>query len=58
MKILLLFIQVLWIDEKGAVASEYALLISGIAVAVTIGISLFGSAVQTLYQNAVDRFPK
>lgn len=44
-------------EEDGAVASEYAILISGIAVAIVAAVSLFGGAVLQLYEEAVRKFP-
>jgi len=45
------------IEEGGAVAAEYALLISGIAVAIFAAVTLFGGAVLQLYEEAVKKFP-
>ena len=38
-------------------AAEYALLISGIAVAIFAAVTLFGGAVLQLYEEAVRKFP-
>lgn len=42
-------------QDNGAAAVEYAILISGIAVAIAATIASFGSSVQKLYQEAVDK---
>lgn len=36
-------------DERGATATEYGLLVLFIALAITLGVTAFGSAVNTLY---------
>lgn len=45
------------VEEDGAVASEYAILISGIAVAIFAAVTLFGGAVLQLYEEAAAKFP-
>lgn len=46
-----------WLDEDGAAASEYAILLSLIAL-VIISASIFGGSVQKLYEDAVAAFPR
>jgi Flp pilus assembly pilin Flp len=58
MKNLRRYFEDLFWYEKGAAAVEYGLLISCIAAVIAVSVGLFGGAVQQLYQNAVDSFPK
>lgn len=58
MKINQFFPLMLWTDDKGAVAVEYAILISCIAAVIATSVSLLGGAAQSLYQQAVDNFPR
>jgi Flp pilus assembly pilin Flp len=57
MKNYIYLLRILWPDENGAVATEYAILISCIAAAIAAGVTLFGAVVQNLYQKALDSFP-
>jgi pilus assembly protein Flp/PilA len=41
-------------DEKGATAIEYALLASGIFLAIVTAVQLLGSAVADLYQGVAN----
>ncbi len=45
------------VEEEGAVASEYAILISGIAVAIFAAVTILGGAVLQLYEEAARKFP-
>jgi Flp pilus assembly pilin Flp len=45
-------------NEAGAVASEYALLIGSIAVVIFVTVSLFGSAVNSLFENGLAQFQR
>jgi Flp pilus assembly pilin Flp len=53
-----LFLQGWWINEDGAVASEYVVLISLVAVVAIAGVTLLGEQVQRLYQTAAHSFPR
>jgi Flp pilus assembly pilin Flp len=44
-------------SDAGAGATEYAILVSGIALAVLGGITIFGGAVRGLFAEAVSKFP-
>ncbi len=41
-------------DEAGATSTEYGILVSFIAVALVIGVTLFGDAVNTVYVGLSD----
>ncbi|MBL0704652.1 Flp family type IVb pilin [Sinomonas sp. JC656] len=41
--------------EKGATATEYALLIGLIAVAIILAVTALGGGISTLFQNIADR---
>jgi pilus assembly protein Flp/PilA len=56
MESLILYLRELLLDETGAVASEYALLISCIAAAVAGAITIMGGALKGLYENAANKF--
>jgi pilus assembly protein Flp/PilA len=43
-------------SEKGQGLVEYALILVLIALAVILGLRLFGVTIQDLYQNVVDSF--
>jgi Flp pilus assembly pilin Flp len=45
------------IDEAGAPAVEYALLLALIALAIATGVSTFGAAVAELFDNAANKLP-
>jgi Flp pilus assembly pilin Flp len=45
------------LDEAGASAVEYALLMAFIALAIVTSVATFGQAVNGLYQKAVDQWP-
>ncbi len=45
-------------NEDGAIASEYVILLSLIAVVAMAGVTLLGGAVYQLFSNAVFLFPK
>jgi Flp pilus assembly pilin Flp len=45
------------LDEAGASAVEYALLMAFIALAIVTSVATFGQAVSGLYQKAVDQWP-
>ena len=38
-------------DEEGATALEYALLVSGIALAIYLGVTAFGTALNNKFNN-------
>lgn len=44
--------------ERGAVATEYAILASMIAIVIIAGVSFFGSQLAALFQNVGDNWPK
>jgi Flp pilus assembly pilin Flp len=50
-------IQGLLYNAEGAGATEYAILISFIALAVFTGVTAFGGMVLSLFANAVAKFP-
>lgn len=50
-------IQGLLSNAEGAGATEYAILISFIALAVFTGVTAFGAMVLSLFANAVAKFP-
>jgi pilus assembly protein Flp/PilA len=39
--------------ERGATATEYAVLVGFIALVIVIGVTAFGSALETYYEGAV-----
>jgi len=41
-----------WADEEGAASSEYALLISFIAMAILMAVTAFGNTVNNLFASA------
>lgn len=43
-------------DERGATAIEYALIATGIAVAIVASVSSLGTTVQATYQRVQDAF--
>ena len=43
-------------NERGATAVEYAMLIVGIAAALVLGVSLFGERVRELFRAAAEIF--
>jgi Flp pilus assembly pilin Flp len=58
MKTMMFFLQKVWLDEDGAVATEYAILISGIAMAMVTAATLLGGTLQKLFEDAAAIFPK
>jgi len=52
-----LFLRI-WTDDNGAVAAEYAILICCIAAVIATGVTLLGGATKSLYQQAIDNFPR
>lgn len=44
-------------DERGGTAAEYALIVSLIALVIFAGVVSFGTAVNGLFQLAVDNWP-
>lgn len=44
-------------EDRGAVASEYGLLLLLIALVIIIAVTAFGVAVATLFQRGADGFP-
>ena len=51
-------LQRLWINEKSAVAAEYAILVALIAMGALAGMTFFGRAVQRLFEEAAAKFPQ
>ena len=45
------------VDEAGAPAVEYALLMAFIALAIAAGVTTFGAALAGLFDNAVNKWP-
>ena len=45
------------LDEAGAPAAEYAILLACIATAIVASVSSFGGAVKGLFGNAVTKWP-
>jgi Flp pilus assembly pilin Flp len=45
-------------NETGAAAVEYALLISCIAAVIAGSVGVFGHSLLTLYEGAINKFPK
>jgi Flp pilus assembly pilin Flp len=45
------------LDEAGAPAVEYAILLACIATAIAASVTTFGGAVKGLFDNAVAKFP-
>lgn len=43
--------------ELGAVATEYGLILTLVAVVIVVAITLYGGAVLGLFQQAPDKFP-
>ncbi len=41
--------------ERGATATEYALLVAFIALAIIVGVTLFGNALNTFFSNLATR---
>ena len=46
-----------WADTQGAVATEYALMVGLITLAIFAAVTLFGTTLGSLYANAVDKLP-
>ncbi|MDD2903909.1 MAG: Flp family type IVb pilin [Syntrophales bacterium] len=46
-----------WTDTEAAVATEYALMVGLIAMAIFAAVTLFGTNLGNLYANAVDKLP-
>ncbi|SDB80663.1 Flp/Fap pilin component [Raineyella antarctica] len=44
-------------SDRGAVAAEYAILASLIAIAAIVAVTAFGASVNGLFQLAVDNWP-
>ncbi|MFN2518929.1 MAG: Flp family type IVb pilin [Jatrophihabitantaceae bacterium] len=42
-------------QDRGATATEYALLVAFIAIAIIAGVTLFGNALNTFFSNLADR---
>jgi pilus assembly protein Flp/PilA len=42
-------------NERGATATEYALLVAFIAIAIIVGVTLFGNALNTFFSNLATR---
>jgi Flp pilus assembly pilin Flp len=47
----------LGVDESGATAVEYALLLGGVAAAIIVMIYVFGGKVNNLYNSAASAWP-
>jgi Flp pilus assembly pilin Flp len=45
------------LDESGATAVEYSLILGGIAAAIIVIVYVFGSKVNNLYDNTQTRWP-
>ena len=46
-----------FLDESGATAVEYAIMLLSIAVAIVAGVHLFGNAVKSLFDQGVAEYP-
>ena len=46
-----------FLDESGATAVEYAIMLLSIAIAIFSGVYLFGNAVKSLFDQAVAKYP-
>lgn len=44
-------------EERGAVATEYGLLLALVALAITVALAAFGFALLDLFRAGVDAFP-
>jgi pilus assembly protein Flp/PilA len=53
MKTLLLKARIRSMQDKGATAVEYGLLVAGIAVAIVVTVGLVGGQLNTLFQSVV-----
>ena len=42
-------------SDRGATATEYALLVAFIAIAIIVGVTLFGAALNTFFGNLATR---
>ena len=51
------FLARFFLDESGANAVEYAILLLSIAIAIASSVHIFGTAVKSLFDQAVARFP-
>jgi pilus assembly protein Flp/PilA len=45
-------------EDKGATATEYALLVSFIAIAIIVGVTAFGTALSDFFNNLAGRVTK
>lgn len=45
------------INEKGSVATEYALVAFLVAAAIAVAVAIFGESVAGLYGHVVERWP-
>jgi Flp pilus assembly pilin Flp len=46
-----------FLDESGATAVEYAIMLLSIAIVIFSSVYIFGNAVKSLFDQAVDRYP-
>jgi Flp pilus assembly pilin Flp len=51
------FLAKFFFNESGATAVEYAIMLLSIAIAIFSGVYIFGNAVKSLFDQAVDRYP-
>jgi len=47
-----------WSDEGGAVATEYAIIVTVIALVIVVGAGLFGDALNSWFKKAAESFEK
>ena len=45
-------------EDRGATATEYALLVSFIAIAILVGVTAFGTSLNTFFNNLAGRITK
>ena len=50
-------IRIFYMDESGASSVEYAILVTGIAVAIISAVVIFGQGVKGLFTQANTKFP-
>lgn len=46
-----------WSDDQASVATEYALLLGSITVVIVAAVTLFGLAIQQLFESAAAQVP-
>jgi Flp pilus assembly pilin Flp len=50
-------LRILWKDETAPTATEYAIMLAGIAVAIFAAVGTFGQAVNGLFTDLVAKWP-